>query len=74
MQIKKLKIGSKIIKTLGKNIRQRQKVQELQITQEIVKYIYIFIYLLKPNRFDGVCYPYEWSQGKCEIIGDEIVF
>lgn len=36
MQIK-LKIGSKIIKTLGKNIRQRQKVQELNITQEIVQ-------------------------------------
>lgn len=45
MQIKKLKIGSKIIKTLGKNIRQRQKVQERQITQEIVqkkKFIYLF--------------------------------
>lgn len=37
MQIKKLKIGSKIIKTLGQNIRQRQKVQELNITQEIVQ-------------------------------------
>lgn len=37
MQIKKLKIGSKIIKTLGKNIRQWQKVQELNITQEIVQ-------------------------------------